>query len=254
MGTPTGVEKARQYRAAKLEATPKSLPAREHEYIKSFGKFAVELSDLNSRKFEVDHIVPLRNDRDSDGFCALHVPANLQLLDKKDNQKKVNITYFGSRGRREAGQPPEHMEGSILLVCNKTGEYIDSRLKNLTEMLRYKGRAIKRAEFRISTEFKKQQDEESTNKFLSWHTQMLEEGKSVEQIYDDIFLYPILLRDPDCQIFLKAYVDKRKSTPKEADTKSQVVIQLPESLTSIFNYQTTPKLAEVSHEDKPDGD
>lgn len=58
-----------------------------------------QLMNLRSgRRHEVDHIIPLY----SKYICGLHVPENLQILKKEDNQEKSNnfIPYYEKNGKK----------------------------------------------------------------------------------------------------------------------------------------------------------
>lgn len=67
-------------RAAEYNATPKWLSEKQKSEILHFYVEAWQLG------LEVDHIVPLRGKT----VCGLHVPWNLQLLDRSANAKKNN--------------------------------------------------------------------------------------------------------------------------------------------------------------------
>lgn len=71
-------------RGRKMTATPKWLTEEMKKEIKDFYKTAKEIQWLSEEKLEVDHIVPLRNDR----VCGLHVPWNLQILPRSLNRSK----------------------------------------------------------------------------------------------------------------------------------------------------------------------
>jgi hypothetical protein len=76
-----------KYRAAKYQATPKWLTKEHLDEIKSFYELARELAWLNEGQvLQVDHIIPLQGK----DVCGLHVPWNLQLLNKSNNISKFN--------------------------------------------------------------------------------------------------------------------------------------------------------------------
>jgi 5-methylcytosine-specific restriction endonuclease McrA len=68
------------YRATKLQATPKWLTKEQLLEIETIYKKAKKLNK------EVDHIIPLRGNN----VCGLHVPWNLQLLTRQQNASKSN--------------------------------------------------------------------------------------------------------------------------------------------------------------------
>jgi len=70
----------------KLNATPKWLDELMMLVIEEFYDKAIKLEKLTGVKYNVDHIVPLRNKV----VCGLHVPWNLQLLPARDNFSKNN--------------------------------------------------------------------------------------------------------------------------------------------------------------------
>lgn len=74
------------YRAMKIQATPSWLTEQQIKEIRSFYILAKELQWLSSNPLEVDHIVPLQGDN----VCGLHVPWNLQILDRPLNISKSN--------------------------------------------------------------------------------------------------------------------------------------------------------------------
>lgn len=62
--------------------------------INEINAFYVQAQKLNKETgtpHEVDHIIPIINEL----VCGLHVPANLQILTEKDNQKKSNQFVIG---------------------------------------------------------------------------------------------------------------------------------------------------------------
>lgn len=81
----TAYKRARQ-RASKLNATPKWLTSEHKSQILAFYRAAKDLTVKTGTKHEVDHIYPLRGKNG----CGLHVPWNLQVLTKEENQKKSN--------------------------------------------------------------------------------------------------------------------------------------------------------------------
>jgi hypothetical protein len=66
-------------RANKLKATPKWLTESQNEQMRLFYKNCPE-------GFEVDHIIPLQGKE----VKGLHVPWNLQYLNKSENRRKSN--------------------------------------------------------------------------------------------------------------------------------------------------------------------
>lgn len=72
---------AAQRRASKLMATPAWLTPEQKLEIK-------RMYDAAKSKpgFEVDHIIPLK----AENMCGLHVPWNLQILDRSSNRSKRN--------------------------------------------------------------------------------------------------------------------------------------------------------------------
>lgn len=73
-------------RASKKKATPKWLTAEHFSQILSFYTQAKLLQKETGVKYEVDHICPLQ----SDLVCGLHVPWNLQVIPKIENNQKSN--------------------------------------------------------------------------------------------------------------------------------------------------------------------
>lgn len=70
-------------RAAKLKATPEWA---DLEQITEFYEVTLAFKLYTGKEYHVDHIVPLQ----SKLVCGLHVPANLQVLEAKDNLSKKN--------------------------------------------------------------------------------------------------------------------------------------------------------------------
>ncbi|MEN8132626.1 MAG: HNH endonuclease signature motif containing protein [Pseudomonadota bacterium] len=66
-----------------IDATP---PWYEEELVRNVYLKRDELNALGGTRFEVDHIVPIINDK----VCGLHCLANLQILTKSDNGSKNN--------------------------------------------------------------------------------------------------------------------------------------------------------------------
>lgn len=73
------------YRSKKLKATPKWLTEKHLNKISEFYTSAKELSN-DTLVYEVDHIIPLQGNN----VCGLHVPWNLQILERSENRKKSN--------------------------------------------------------------------------------------------------------------------------------------------------------------------
>lgn len=75
-----------EYRASKLQATPKWLTEEQRQEMVAVYELAKELQWLSSEPLEVDHIVPLQGAEVS----GLHVPWNLQILPRGLNRQKTN--------------------------------------------------------------------------------------------------------------------------------------------------------------------
>lgn len=69
--------------AEKLRATPEWA---NHDKIEEFYKEAERLSQIHSRHYHVDHVVPLR----SKIVCGLHWEGNLQVIPAEENIRKGN--------------------------------------------------------------------------------------------------------------------------------------------------------------------
>jgi len=74
------------YKLSKKQRTPPWLTEQHKAQIAMFYEAAAKLTKELGIKFEVDHIMPL-NGKDSSG---LHVPWNLQVITKVENNKKSN--------------------------------------------------------------------------------------------------------------------------------------------------------------------
>ncbi len=73
-------------RAAKLNRTPKWLTELDLAHIQLFYEAADKLTIEIGIKFEVDHIIPLQGKI----ISGLHVPTNLQVITKAENEFKGN--------------------------------------------------------------------------------------------------------------------------------------------------------------------
>lgn len=72
--------------AQRLNATPPWLTKEHFEQIKMLYKEAARLTKETGIIYNVDHIIPLNNKT----VCGLHVPWNLQILTKQENERKGN--------------------------------------------------------------------------------------------------------------------------------------------------------------------
>ena len=79
------------YRASKLNATPKWLTKEDKEKISWFYKEASRLTKETGIAYHVDHIHPLKGKN----FCGLNIPYNLQILTAKENLSKKNKLIQG---------------------------------------------------------------------------------------------------------------------------------------------------------------
>lgn len=68
------------------QATPNWLSEFDKFYIEELYDLAVRREECLGIQFDVDHIIPLHGKT----VCGLHVPSNLQLLDRTSNIKKSN--------------------------------------------------------------------------------------------------------------------------------------------------------------------
>lgn len=73
-------------RAAKLNRTPKWLKPLDFTHIEMFYKAASDLTKELGIEFQVDHIIPLQGKL----ISGLHVPSNLQVLSRAENELKLN--------------------------------------------------------------------------------------------------------------------------------------------------------------------
>jgi hypothetical protein len=73
-------------RAQKLNATPPWLTQDQMEDIAAFYELSGKFGKLFGVEYQVDHIVPLQGKN----VCGLHVPWNLQVLERSLNRKKSN--------------------------------------------------------------------------------------------------------------------------------------------------------------------
>lgn len=84
----------RNYTRKRVMAIKQATPI----WMSEFDLFMIqEMYDLAVRRsaslgidFEVDHIIPLHGKT----VCGLHVPSNLQILERSENNKKSNKTHF----------------------------------------------------------------------------------------------------------------------------------------------------------------
>ena len=67
-------------------ATPVWLSPAQLKQIEGFYEEARVLSERDGERYEVDHIIPLHGD----DVCGLHVPWNMQVLKKSENNAKGN--------------------------------------------------------------------------------------------------------------------------------------------------------------------
>ena len=67
-------------------ATPSWLTSTQEEAIMGMYALRDRLSEVFSTEYEVDHIIPLKGEY----VCGLHVPWNLQILEKSLNRAKSN--------------------------------------------------------------------------------------------------------------------------------------------------------------------
>ena len=75
-----------QRRHERLGAIPSNIRDVDKSTIKDVYELAKEQSLELNKKFEVDHIIPLKNKN----ICGLNVSWNLQILTREDNSRKKN--------------------------------------------------------------------------------------------------------------------------------------------------------------------
>lgn len=78
-------------------ATPAWLSDKQKAEIKAFYDEAKRLSKATGERHEVDHVVPLH----SPVVCGLHVPWNLRVLTKEDNNRKGNRSFTEAMSNEE---------------------------------------------------------------------------------------------------------------------------------------------------------
>lgn len=76
-----------RYRAAKRNAVPPWLTEEHLEQIRAFYRLRKKLTEETGIPHEVDHIVPLQGGT----VCGLHVPWNLRVITKEENNKRKRI-------------------------------------------------------------------------------------------------------------------------------------------------------------------
>lgn len=83
---PKVLARTHKYQAAKLNATPKWLSKSQLKEIEAIFVKAAQLTKETGTPHEVDHIIPLCGQNVS----GLHVPWNLQILERSKNRQKFN--------------------------------------------------------------------------------------------------------------------------------------------------------------------
>lgn len=235
------VEKARNYRAAKAASVPPWLSEYDRKLMKAFERFSKDLSEANQRTFNVDHISPIQGD----GFCGLHVPWNLQLIDESTNKSKGNIPYtknlnYGSH---------LHEPGAILLI-DEQGRSLEEQLKH-SQFFSYKGKRLKRVPF--STSLSKTLDEPTEAAAAQFIEDLREEhSDDLERIAKEVLLTVNILQTNTAQLFLKHVNEHYKTFTKNVDTGGRAApIQINFSgvdLTRLTSYKQAEKI-EVLDED-----
>ena len=77
---------SQKYQAGKINRTPSWLTTKDLEEIKSFYQLSTDLQQATGKKMNVDHVIPLQGKK----VTGLHVPNNLQVLEKNENVSKLN--------------------------------------------------------------------------------------------------------------------------------------------------------------------
>ena len=68
------------------DATPPWISRRQKSDIRQLYQIAITMTQTTGEQYVVDHIYPLR----SDVVCGLHVPWNLRVVTREENQRKSN--------------------------------------------------------------------------------------------------------------------------------------------------------------------
>jgi hypothetical protein len=89
------------YRAKMRQAMPKWLTAAQRQEIVAFYKEAQRLTKETGIQHEVDHIVPLSGRT----VCGLHVPWNLRVLTRQQNNQRPRLWSSGSAEVNGIGLP-----------------------------------------------------------------------------------------------------------------------------------------------------
>lgn len=201
------VEKARSYRAAKATSVPPWLSEYDRKLMKAFERFSKDLSEANQRTFNVDHISPIQGE----GFCGLHVPWNLQIIDESTNKSKGNIPYTKS----SKNGPHLHEPGAILLI-DEQGRSLEEQLKH-SQFFSYKGKRLKRAVFSIN--LSKTLDEPTEAAAAQFIEDLREEHQDdLERIAKEVLLTVNILQTNTAQLFLKHVNEHYKTFTKNNDT------------------------------------
>jgi hypothetical protein len=199
------IEKARNYRAAKAASVPPWLSEYDRKLMKAFERFSKDMSEANQRTFNVDHISPIQGE----GFCGLHVPWNLQIIDESTNKSKGNIPY-----RKAPDGPHLHEPGSILLI-DEQGRTIEEQLKH-AQFFSYKGKRLKRTVFNVN--LSKTSDEPTEAAAAQFIEDLREEhSDDLERIAKEVLLTVNILQTNTAQLFLKHVNEHYKTFTKNVD-------------------------------------